>query len=618
MPKIDRHIAVIEDSSETTVHPGDATNKAVRVNVVAGSASGASKPDNSTFTEDTDAVAPLGALVDETTPRTIAEGKIAVARMSPQSILLTEIRDQSGDSAMDDANNAVRVNIVAGAGSGGTAMTDEAAFTEATTSFTPIGGVFNDALASDPTAGQAAAARITSDRALHTNLRSASGTEIATAGAPLRVDPTGTTAQPVTDNSSTLSVDDGGGALTVDGTVAVSGSVTVVDGGGTLSVDDGGSSLTVDGSLSLSSVTPGTGATDLGKAEDAAHTSGDVGVMSLAVRKDARGALAGTDGDYSPFQLNASGDLRVDASAVAVPVTDNSSTLSVDDGGSSLTVDGTVAVSSIAAGNNNIGDVDVASLPSTTVAGATAKTADFDTGAGSDQVVIFGLACPNAGGATIMGIDTCPVRTDPTGTTAQPVTDNGSTLSVDDGGASLTVDGTVAVSGTVTVDSELPTAAASADGAANPTAPAVRAANELFNNSTWDRQRNNYNVASFLTTAASTTIGATFSANQTNYNHRGLILFVYVTAVGATGIRVRLQGFDPGSSGLAYNLNNAFNINATGLYCYTFYPGATFSSTGTQVIATAVNTILPRTWRVRIDQDDTTSTSYEISATLIL
>lgn len=87
---------------------------------------------------------------------------------------------------------------------------------------------------------------------------------------------------------------------------------------------------------------PGTGATNLGKAEDAAHTSGDVGVMSLAVRNDTRGSLSSADGDYTPFQLNASGDLRVDGSAVTQPVSDGGGTLSVDDAGGTLTVDAPV------------------------------------------------------------------------------------------------------------------------------------------------------------------------------------------------------------------------------------------------------------------------------------
>jgi hypothetical protein len=48
----------------------------------------------------------------------------------------------------------------------------------------------------------------------------------------------------------------------------------------------------------------------LEKAEDDAHNSGDKGVMLLVVRKDAEGALAGADGDYSPLQLDDKGNLR--------------------------------------------------------------------------------------------------------------------------------------------------------------------------------------------------------------------------------------------------------------------------------------------------------------------
>lgn len=59
------------------------------------------------------------------------------------------------------------------------------------------------------------------------------------------------------------------------------------------------------------SVTPGTAAGNLGKAEDAAHTSGDVGVMMLGVRRDANTTLAATDGDYVPPQFDATGNLKV-------------------------------------------------------------------------------------------------------------------------------------------------------------------------------------------------------------------------------------------------------------------------------------------------------------------
>lgn len=60
------------------------------------------------------------------------------------------------------------------------------------------------------------------------------------------------------------------------------------------------------------SVVPGVSATHLGKAEDAAHSSGDTGVMVLGVRKATAAAdlsVGNTDGDYEPFQVDANGNL---------------------------------------------------------------------------------------------------------------------------------------------------------------------------------------------------------------------------------------------------------------------------------------------------------------------
>lgn len=88
----------------------------------------------------------------------------------------------------------------------------------------------------------------------NSTLRNSSGTEIATSTNPLRTDPTGTTAQPVTDAGGSLTVDgtvtvgnasgasavniqDGGNSITVDGTVSVGNTVTIQDGGNTISVD---------------------------------------------------------------------------------------------------------------------------------------------------------------------------------------------------------------------------------------------------------------------------------------------------------------------------------------------------------------------------------------------
>lgn len=58
---------------------------------------------------------------------------------------------------------------------------------------------------------------------------------------------------------------------------------------------------------------------DAEKAEDAAHTSGDNGLMILAVRKDSAAALAGTDGDYIPLIVDANGRLHVlDANSATI------------------------------------------------------------------------------------------------------------------------------------------------------------------------------------------------------------------------------------------------------------------------------------------------------------
>ena len=97
-------------------------------------------------------------------------------------------------------------------GSGGTAQADESSFTEGTTNMTPVGGVLNDTITSDPTEDQTAAVRITAKRAFHVNLRDVGGTEIGTSGAPVRVDPTGTTTQPV---SGTVTANAGTGTFNV-------------------------------------------------------------------------------------------------------------------------------------------------------------------------------------------------------------------------------------------------------------------------------------------------------------------------------------------------------------------------------------------------------------------
>jgi len=69
------------------------------------------------------------------------------------------------------------------------------------------------------------------------------------------------------------------------------------------------------GDVDITSIVPGTSATSLGKAEDAAHTTGDTGVMLLAVRNDSAATFAGTTGDYSAIAVNSVGAVQINIDA---------------------------------------------------------------------------------------------------------------------------------------------------------------------------------------------------------------------------------------------------------------------------------------------------------------
>jgi hypothetical protein len=65
-------------------------------------------------------------------------------------------------------------------------------------------------------------------------------------------------------------------------------------------------------SVTTSAQIPGVGATNLGKAEDAAHVSGDTGVLELGVRNDGAAAtLTSTDGDYGAHAIDSTGSTHV-------------------------------------------------------------------------------------------------------------------------------------------------------------------------------------------------------------------------------------------------------------------------------------------------------------------
>lgn len=105
----------------------------------------------------------------------------------------------------------------------------------------------------------------------------------------------------------------------VDATLSA---LTPVDGDAeSLRVDANGAlhvnmSYALDSTNDSITIIPTSTSTGIGKLEDAAHSSGDLGVMALAVRRDTSAASSGTTGDYEPLSTDATGKLWVVGSAI--------------------------------------------------------------------------------------------------------------------------------------------------------------------------------------------------------------------------------------------------------------------------------------------------------------
>ena len=161
------------------------------------------------------------------------------------------------------------------------------------------------------------------------------------------------------------------------------------------------------------------------------------------------------------------------------------------------------------------------------------------------------------------------------------------------------------VQGTVTVDSELPAARAGADALSNPTAPDVLAARMGFNGTTWDRWRNNLGITSLLASAART--ATTDSAIQTNYNFRGILLLLNVSAAGTGFLNLTVVVNDGG--GAPFQISTSANITGTGKYGLVLGLGANLTNAGAHLNA-ATGAPVPRSWYGRILHSDSSSWTY--------
>ena len=134
----------------------------------------------------------------------------------------------------------------------------------------------------------------------------------------------------------------------------------------------------------------------------------------------------------------------------------------------------------------------------------------------------------------------------------------------------------------------------------------------LFNSTTWDRERNNEDIT-VLASAART--AETDSADLTNFNARGLMLFVDVTSItSAPALTVNIQMKDPVASKYITIWTAAATITTATTAVYLIYPGAIAADyDGTEAVSIAV----PRTWRVRVGVGNADSATYSIGASFI-
>lgn len=249
----------------------------------------------------------------------------------------------------EDAGNAIvatsaskplPVEIIAGAGSGGTAAQDNSAFTGGTTNVTPMGALY-DTTPPTITDGSIGAPRMTSTRVLMTDA-SATTQPVSAASLPL---PSG--ASTAANQSTVIGHVDG-----------IEGLLTTIDADtGTLAGAVSGTEVQVD---VLTMPTTTVTATDLDV------QSGGADILSTTAFNAAFGTAGSSDTQVLSVQGIASGTaLPVTATNLDVQiggsdtVTVTATNLDVQIGGSDSLTIGTLP--SIPAGTNNIGDVDVLS-----------------------------------------------------------------------------------------------------------------------------------------------------------------------------------------------------------------------------------------------------------------
>jgi len=163
----------------------------------------------------------------------------------------------------------------------------------------------------------------------------------------------------------------------------------------------------------------------------------------------------------------------------------------------------------------------------------------------------------------------------------------------------------------VQADTELPTAAALADGASNPNTPTVGSAGMLWNGTTWDR-RQGKETGTLLSNVARTTTTSLSGSPVTSRTAKGAIVYVTVTVAGTSTLQLNLCAKAPDGSGLVVG---AVNITAAaGTYQATWALGASGTVLG---VLLSLSQPLPKEWYIVMAKGDASSWTYGVTYELV-
>ncbi len=250
----------------------------------------------------------------------------------------------SGGTLLTSTGTSLNINCTGGCTPGGS-FADSSAFTFGTTAVSNTAFVVDDTATNTVAENSAGAARMNTNRILYTMNTNSTGTEVGTSGAPLRVDPTGTTTQPIsgslTNISGTISLPTGASTLSEQQTQTTA--LQLIDNLplAQASTTSGQSGVLDQGAVTTSAPTYTTGQTDpLSLQTDGSlrtavtntvTVSDGAGAMNVIVDSITEQAIGVEDaGETAGGNLKMAGTVRRDTAASSAGATGDNATLNTD------------------------------------------------------------------------------------------------------------------------------------------------------------------------------------------------------------------------------------------------------------------------------------------------